>query len=274
MSSKIINGKELSQKILLDVKRQVLKMERKPGLAVILIGDDPSSHLYVKLKKQACEVCDIEFHRYFFDADCKLEEVLAVIDFLNNDSGVDGILVQLPLPPNFDTEKIIAAISPSKDVDGFHPATMEKIKKCDLTLVSPLVLGIIELIKATNENIVGKNIVILCNHEIFGEPFHCFYGEGNKVEIVTLEDKNYQEKVRQADVLIVSLGKAQFITASMVKKDAIIIDVGINKINEEIFGDVDLDSVLPKVKFITPVPGGVGPMTIAFLLQNLLKLAR
>lgn len=272
-SSKILNGKELSQKILLDVRRQVLKMERKPGLTVILIGDDPSSHLYVKLKKQACEACDIEFHRYFFDANCKLEEVLAVIDFLNNDPDVDGILVQLPLPPEFNTNQIISAISPKKDVDGFHPENITKIKKCDLRFVSPLVLGIVELIKSTKEDITGKNIVILCNHEIFGEPFHCFYGKDNKVEIVTLENKDYQEKIRQADVLIVSLGKAQFITAPMIKKDAIIIDVGINKENEEIFGDVDLNGVLSKVKFITPVPGGVGPMTIAFLLQNLLKLA-
>ncbi|MBU1131812.1 bifunctional 5,10-methylenetetrahydrofolate dehydrogenase/5,10-methenyltetrahydrofolate cyclohydrolase [Patescibacteria group bacterium] len=273
MENKIINGKLLSQKIIRSIRDEVKKENNKIGLAVILIGDDPSSHLYVKIKKQACEDCGIDFHQYFFNRTNSTEEVVSVIEFLNADPETNGILVQLPLPKEFDTEKIISAIDPAKDVDGFHPKTLENIQKCDLSVVSPLILGIVELIKSTEEEIKNKKITILCNHKIFGTPFHCFFDETNEINIVTLKEENYPEKVSEADILIVSIGRMQFITSEMIKQDAIIIDVGINKIGDDVCGDVDFEDVLPKVKFITPVPGGVGPMTVAMLLKNLLKLS-
>jgi len=269
---KIIDGRKLSLQMLVDIRQKVLKLDQTPGLAVLLIGDDPSSHLYVKLKKKACEDCNIDFHRYLFNAHTPEDEIVKVIEFLNNDPDTTGILVQLPLPEGYNTDRIIGAIDPNKDVDGFHPVNLENIKQCNLKIVSPLVLGIVELIKSTGEVIENKKITILCNHKIFGEPFHCFFDASNTIDIVTLEDADYQEKVATADILVVSIGKQQFITAEMIKQDAIIIDVGINKVNDEIFGDVDFESVISKVKYITPVPGGVGPMTISLLLENLIKL--
>jgi len=268
----LLNGKALSEKILLDIRKEVFARTDKPGLAAILVGEDPSSHLYVKLKKQACEACDIDFHRYLFDEDSKTKDIIETINFLNADPEVNGILVQLPLPKGFDTDKIIAAIDPKKDVDGFHPANLKKLKQCSTKIVSPLVLGIVELIKSTKEIIKNKKIVILCNHEVFGKPFHCFYGQDNEIAIVTLKNKNHEEIIRHADILIVSIGKAKFITADMVKEGVIIIDVGINKVNDKVIGDVDFDTVKEKAKFITPVPGGVGPMTVAMLLHNLIQL--
>ena len=269
---KIIDGKKLSEEILADICKQVRHKKVQPGLAAILIGDDPSSHLYVKLKKAACEKCDINFHRYLFENDYKTQDIIDVINFLNNDEDVNGILVQLPLPKGLDTDKIIAAIDPQKDVDGFHPENLKKLKNCDNKIVSPLIGGIMELIKATGEKIANKNICILCNHKIFGEPFHCFFDKSNTIKIVTLKDKDYKKAVSEADVLIVSIGKPKFIKQNKIKDGAIIIDVGINKVKEKVVGDVDLKAVIKKVKFITPVPGGVGPMTVAMLLKNLISL--
>ncbi len=269
---KIIDGKALSEEILFDIRKKVAQQKLKIGLAAILVGDDPSSHLYVKLKKQACDKCDIGFHRYLFDKKYSTEEIIQTIDFLNKDEEVNGILVQLPLPAGLDTDQIIAAIDPRKDVDGFHPTNVAKLEQCQAKIISPLVLGIVELIKSTGEEIKSKKIAILCNHKIFGKPFSCFYGTDNEINVVTLEDENYAEIVKEADVLIVSIGHANFIKEDMIKQDAIVIDVGINKINGEIVGDVNFDDVIQKVKFITPVPGGVGPMTVAMLLQNLVNL--
>lgn len=272
LENKIIDGKKLSQEILFDIRKKVIKLKHKLGLAAILVGDDPSSHLYVKLKKQACDKCDIHFHRYLFPADAKTSDIIETIAFLNKDTETTGILVQLPLPEGLNTDKIIAAIDPRKDVDGFHPENLKKIESCQAKIVSPLVLGIVELINSTKELIHHKKITILCNHKIFGKPFTCFYGQDNEINIVTLEDENYAELAKNADILIASIGKANFIKEDMVKAGAMVIDVGINKVDDRIVGDVDFNDVLPKVKFITPVPGGVGPMTVAMLLHNLLQL--
>lgn len=272
--NKKLNGKELSEKFLKKIAAQVKKMPRKPGLAAVLIGDDPSSHLYVKLKQQACEKCDIHFHRYYFNGDEAEKELIKVIGFLNGDDEINGILVQLPLPEKYNTNKIIQAIEPNKDVDGLHPATRTKFCSQCSGIASPLVLGIVELLKSTKEKIENKKIAILCNHKIFGEPFFCFYGKDNKIDVLTLDDADYQDKLKNADIAIVALGKPKFITKKMIKDGAIIIDVGINKVNGKVVGDVDFENVLPKVKFISPVPGGVGPMTIAALLTNLIRLAK
>lgn len=271
ITDKIIDGKKLSEQILKDICKQVSKMKTKPGLAAVLVGEDPSSHLYVRLKKQACEKCDVNFHSYYFEADTPQKVLLEVIDFLNKDEEVDGILVQLPLPEGFETDKIISAIDPKKDVDGFHPENLKKLKTCKTKLASPLVLGIVELIRSTKAEIKDKRICILCNHKIFGEPFHCFFHESNKIDIVTREDKDWKKAVAEADVLIVSVGKAKLIKKNMIKDGAIVIDVGINKVRGKIVGDVDLHDTVKKAEFITPVPGGVGPMTIAMLLKNVIN---
>lgn len=273
MQSKLLDGKSLSEKIIKQIRATVHDMTEKPGLAAILVGDDPSSHLYVKLKKKACDFCDVHFGQYLFNDAHSDKDVIAAIEFLNQDPQVHGILVQLPLPAKFNTEKIIAAIDPRKDVDGFHPENVKRMEACNLKIVSPLVLGIVELIKSTEEEIKNKKFVILCNHKIFGKPFHCFYGANNNINIIT-PDEDYKTVAAEADILIVSVGRPNFIKARSIKKDAIVIDVGINKVGDTVVGDVDFKDAINKVKFITPVPGGVGPMTIAMLLRNLLALAR
>ena len=282
MQNKLLDGKSLSEKIIKEIRSTVLNMNEKPGLAAILVGDDPSSHLYVRLKKKACNFCDVLFSQYLFNNTHSDKDVIDAIEFLNKDPQVHGILVQLPLPAKFNTDKIIAAIDPKKDVDGFHPANLKRLESCDLQVVSPLVLGIVELIKETKETFENKKIVILCNHKIFGAPFHCFYGTNNNITIITPAstaqaggpDEDYKTAAAEADVLIVSVGRPNFIKARSIKQDAIVIDVGINKVDDELVGDVDFRDALNKVKFITPVPGGVGPMTIAMLLRNLLALAK
>ncbi len=272
---KILDGKKIKQKHLQEVKKQVADMSRKPGLAIILIGDNPSSELYVKLKKKACDYCDIDFHSYIFKEDFPEKEIIKTIEFLNTDPEIDGILVQLPLPDKFDTEKIISTIDYRKDIDGFHPKNRKNMKACHYKVMPPLPAGIIELINSSGEKIVNKNITVLCNHKIFGDPFICHYGGNNTVSVVNTEDKNWKSQVGTADVLIVSVGLPHLITKDMIKQDTIVIDVGINKVmDDEIIGDVHFHDVLPKVKFITPVPGGVGPATIGMLLTNLLKLAK
>ena len=300
MQNKLLDGKSLSEKIIKEIRATVLDMDEKPGLAAILVGDDPSSHLYVRLKKKACDFCNVHFSQYLFNDAHSDKDVIEAIEFLNKDPQVHGILVQLPLPAKFNTDKIIAAIDPKKDVDGFHPENVKRLGYCATknngtvptlpfalcplpfaATVSPLVLGIVELIKETKEIIENKKIVILCNHKIFGAPFHCFYGKNNDITIITPAstaqaggpDEDYKTAAAEADVLIVSVGRPNFIKARSIKQDAIVIDVGINKVDDELVGDVDFRDALNKVKFITPVPGGVGPMTIAMLLRNLIMLA-
>jgi methylenetetrahydrofolate dehydrogenase (NADP+)/methenyltetrahydrofolate cyclohydrolase len=273
MNCKIINGQELAEKIKLQLREKIALKEPKPGLAAILIGQDPSSSLYVSLKKKACDFVDINFHRYHFDGDYSDEKIIETIEFLNHDPEVDGILVQLPLPAQYNTDKIIKAIDPKKDVDGFHPQTLKNLKNNIPATVSPLALGVAEMLKTIKETPNNKQIVILCNHKVFAEPFIHLYGKNNKITILLPTEKNLKDKCHDADILIVAVGKPKFITADYIKNDAIVIDIGINKVGEKTIGDVDFDNVLLKAKYITPVPGGVGPMTIAMLLENTYKLS-
>lgn len=272
MLTKLIDGKALSQIFLQQVKEQVREMPEKPELAAVLIGDDQSSHLYVKLKKKACAECDIPFHRYLFATHHSEQEIIDCLEFLNNDPAITGILVQLPLPKKYHTDNIVSALDYRKDIDGFHPKNRANMKKCAYKILPPLPRAIIELVRSTEETIENKNIAVICNHEFFADPFFCVWGKTNKLAVATLEDPAWKQKVKQADLLIVSLGRPQFITAEMIKDGAIIIDIGINKTNDTVLGDVDLEAVRGKAKFVSPVPGGVGPMTIAMLLQNLVKL--
>ncbi|MCX6745558.1 MAG: bifunctional 5,10-methylene-tetrahydrofolate dehydrogenase/5,10-methylene-tetrahydrofolate cyclohydrolase [Candidatus Parcubacteria bacterium] len=263
MPAQLIDAKKIADEILLDIKKQVTKLETKPGLAAILIGDNPASKLYLKLKEKACQKVGIDFFSYFLDKNCPEEKVLEVINFLNNDQAIKGIILQLPLPEKFNQDKLIKAIKPSKDVDGFHPQSK---------VISPNVLGIIELIKSTKVDLKNKKVIILSNSEIFSQPFKKLLPE-SKIEYVNPKShiSDLISHTSKADVLIVAIGQAKFIKPNMVKKDSIIIDVGINKVKGKTIGDVDpeVDKV---VAFRSPVPGGVGPMTVAMLLQNLLQL--
>jgi methylenetetrahydrofolate dehydrogenase (NADP+)/methenyltetrahydrofolate cyclohydrolase len=265
MPAQLIDGKKLADQILLDIKKQVAKLENKPGLAAILIGDNPASKLYLKLKEKACEKAGIDFFSYFLDKNCPEEKILEVINFLNIDPDITGIIIQLPLPKKFNKDKLITAIKPEKDVDGFHPQSK---------IISPNVLGILELLKQTKVNLKNKKVIILSNSEIFSQPFKKLLPK-SKVGYLNPKSQisNLRSQISKADVLIVAIGKPKFIKPDMVKKDAIIIDIGINKIKGKTVGDVDpkVDKI---VAFRSPVPGGVGSMTVAMLLDNLLKLQK
>lgn len=268
----IIDGKALSQRLEDEARREVAKLDPKPGLAVILVGDDPASELYVRLKKDACDYADIDFNLYEIEPGSTDEEIIEVIKFLNSDPQVNSILVQLPLPEGHDTDAVIASIAPEKDVDGFHPENLKLLKSGKPRVLSPLALGIDAMIKETEVKLEGLNITILSNHSVFAEPFNYLYGKENTVISLIPEDENIKEKCHKADILIVAIGRAQEISSDYVKKDAVVIDVGINKVKDETIGDVDFENVMLKAGFISPVPGGVGPMTVATLLKNVVQL--
>ncbi len=265
MPAQLLDGKILAEKIKTDLKTKIDKLQTKPGLASILVGTNQASQLYIKLKAKACQEVGIEFSTYFLDETCKEEKILDVIDFLNKDPQINGILLQLPLPKKFDTDKIISKISPQKDVDGFH---------LESKIVSPTVLSIMELIKSTGENLKNKKVVILSNSEKFAEPFKTLLPD---CEVTYLSPSAPSSELRaqssSADILIVAIGKPKFIKPNMVKEDAIIIDVGINKVDGKTIGDVD-PAVDKIVSYRSSVPGGVGPITVAALLSNLYQLAK
>jgi len=263
MPAQLIDGKKLADEILAKLAKEIPKLKKRPGLAAVLIGANPASKLYLKLKEKACQKAGIDFHSYFIEKDCSEKQIIEVIDFLNNDPDTNGILIQLPLPEKFNTDKIIKSIAPAKDVDGFHPQTK---------VTSPNVLGIIELIKSTGVNLKNQKITILSNSKKFAEPFKKLLPQ-SKISHLKPQISNLKTQTQKADILIVAIGKPKFIKPSMIKKNAILIDVGINKVKGKTIGDIDLacDKI---ATWRSPVPGGVGPMTLAMLLQNLVKLVK
>jgi methylenetetrahydrofolate dehydrogenase (NADP+)/methenyltetrahydrofolate cyclohydrolase len=273
IDSHIIDGRVISKAINAETAKLIHERNVTPGLAVILVGEDPASHLYVNLKKKACLGAGIDFHSYLFDADHRQEQVVETIEFLNHDPDIHGILVQLPLPENFAADEIIKAIDPKKDVDGFHPDNIEATRNKKPTIISPLALGIDRMIQETKIDLHNKVITVLANNEILAEPFHYLYGTDNNVRMVKPDNKDCQALCHESDILIVAVGRPHFITNDFIKDNAVIIDVGINSVAGQTVGDVDFENALLKVSYISPVPGGVGPMTIAYLLRNLLELA-
>jgi methylenetetrahydrofolate dehydrogenase (NADP+)/methenyltetrahydrofolate cyclohydrolase len=263
MPAKLIDGQKIADEILSEIKQKVAKLKNRPGLAVVLIGNNPASKLYLRLKEKACQKVGIDFHSYFIDDDCLEKQVLQIIDFLNKDPEIDGILVQLPLPQKYNTEKIIKKIKPEKDIDGFH--TQSKV-------ISPNILGIIELLKSTNENLKNKQITILSNSKKFAQPFEKLLPQ-SQVSYLNPQNPNLKSHTQKADILIVAIGKPKFIKPTMIKKDAILIDVGINKVKDKVVGDID-PACDKKAGWRSPVPGGVGPMTVAMLLHNLVKMVK
>ena len=275
----IIDGKMISAQIKEEMKSEVLALKEhgiSVGLAVVLVGDDPASKVYVGNKKKACEALGIDSYEYLLPEDTSEDELLSLVEKLNADENVDGILVQLPLPRHLDEKKVINAISPSKDVDAFHPINVGKIMIGDYTFAPCTPAGIIELIERSGISLDGKNCTVIGRSNIVGKPMSMLLLHKNAtVTICHSRTKNLNEVVKNADVVVAAVGRAKFVTADMIKDGAVVIDVGINRMeNGKLCGDVDFESVAPKCSYITPVPGGVGPMTIAMLMKNTVAAAK
>lgn len=271
--AKIIDGKQISKDIKEELKQEVSELAsqgRKCCLAVIQVGNDPASSVYVGNKKKACAYIGIESLAYELPEETTEEELLALIEKLNADPQVHGILCQLPLPKHIDEDKVVKAISPKKDVDGFHPQNVGAFVIGEQGFVSCTPAGIIQLLKRSNIEIEGKHCVVIGRSNIVGKPMSLLMlRENATVTICHSRTKNIKEICREADILIVAIGKPQFIDADYVKDGAVVIDVGIHRDeNNKLCGDVKYDEVEPKASYITPVPGGVGPMTIAMLMHN------
>ena len=271
--TKIIDGKEISAQIKAEVKDEVVKLNaqgKEVCLAVIQVGNNPASTVYVGNKKKACEVVGIKSLSYELPEETTEEDLLGIIAKLNDDKNVNGILVQLPLPAHIDEDKVIEAIAPIKDVDGFHPMNVGALSIGKKGFISCTPYGIIQLLKRSDIEIAGKNCVIIGRSNIVGKPMSMLLlRENGTVTIVHSKTKDMKDITRQADILVVAIGKPKFINEEYVKDGAVVIDVGINRDeNNKLCGDVDYDAVFDKVSAITPVPGGVGPMTIAMLMNN------
>ena len=277
--SQIINGKELARNIRLKLKDEVTELKNadiNPKLAVIMVGDDKASKIYVKNKSKACEEVGIEYEEHILPANTKMEELLELIEKLNNDETIHGILVQSPLPEGLDANIAFRTISPKKDVDGFNPINVGKLSLNQDCFVSCTPYGIIKMLEAYNIEIQGAHAVIVGRSNIVGKPLA--QGLLNKNATVTIchsKTKNLKEITKQADILIAAVGKPKFITEDMVKEGATVIDVGINRMEDgKLLGDTDFENLKNKVSYITPVPGGVGPMTIAMLMNNVVKASK
>ena len=277
--AQIIDGKKISAAVKVEVAAGVAALKERgieTGLAVVLVGDDPASRVYVNNKKKACALCGIRSFEYTLPAETKEEELLALVGKLNADPAVNGILVQLPLPPQIDEQKVIAAIAPEKDVDAFTEGNVGRIMIGDYHFLPCTPAGCMTLIDSTGVSVDGKNCVVVGRSNIVGKPMAMLLLHRNgTVTICHSHTKNLAEICSQADILVSAVGKAGFITAPMVKEGAVVIDVGMNRNAEgKLCGDVDFEAVEKKAGFITPVPGGVGPMTIAMLMRNTLTAAK
>ena len=275
----IIDGKKLSQKIREEIKVEVEDMKREgitPGLAVILVGNDPASQTYVKMKKNACGEVGIYSVVHEFPETISEKELLSTIDMINENPNIHGLLIQLPLPKHIDTTKILERVSPSKDVDGFHPYNMGRLVEGLDSFVPCTPLGVMEMFKEYKIDLYGKDVCVVGASNIVGKPMWALLvNKMATVDICHIATKDLAAHTKRADIVIVGVGKPNLITADMVKDGVIVIDIGINKLpNGKLVGDVDFENVSKKASFITPVPGGVGPMTIAMLLKNTIKAAR
>ena len=278
--AEIIDGKLVSrsvrENILDEVKRFKEEYHLTPGLAVILVGDDPASAVYVRNKHKGCLEVGMESFEIKMPGEVTEDELLSKIDELNARDDVHGILVQLPLPKHIDEEKIINRISPDKDVDAFHPINVGKIMIGNYDFLPCTPAGIMELLAFYNVDLTGKECVVVGRSNIVGKPMAMLLlGKNGTVTVCHSRTKDLSEVTRRADVLVVAIGKAGFITADMIKPGAVVIDVGINRLdNGKLAGDVDFDGVMSVASMVTPVPGGVGPMTITMLLRNTLTAAK
>lgn len=275
----LIDGKALSAKIKTQVAEEAAALKAQgiqPGLAVVLVGDDPASRIYVNNKKKACEATGIYSEEYALPASTTQEELLGLIDTLNRKPEISGILVQSPLPKGLDEAAVVEKIDPMKDVDAFHAYNVGKIMQGKYTFLPCTPAGVIELIKSTGVEICGKHCVVVGRSDIVGKPMAMLLlHENGTVTICHSRTRNLREICRSADILVSAVGKAHFVTGDMVKPGAVVVDVGMNRDeNGKLCGDVEFSQAEPVASYITPVPGGVGPMTIAMLMKNTLAAAR
>jgi methylenetetrahydrofolate dehydrogenase (NADP+)/methenyltetrahydrofolate cyclohydrolase len=275
---KLIDGKIISASVKERVKEEVEALKKEgitTGLAVIIVGEDPASKVYVANKKKACEMLGIISEEYALPENTTQEELLALIDELNNKTTINGILCQLPLPKHLDEQAVINAILPQKDVDAFHPQNVGKIMLGDYDFVPCTPAGIMEMLQYENIDIAGKTCVVIGRSNIVGKPMGMLLLHKNgTVTICHSRTRDLASVCKNADILVAAVGRPNFVTADMVKEGAVVIDVGINRVDGKLVGDVDFESVKDKCSAITPVPGGVGPMTIAMLMQNTLTAAK
>lgn len=275
----IIDGKELAKKIRANLKIECEELKKKninSKLAVIMVGEDPASKVYVRNKSRACEDVGVKYEEYLLDVNTTQKELVELIEKLNNDKTINGILLQSPIPSSLDINEAFRTISPEKDVDGFNPINVGMLVLNQDTFVSCTPYGIMKMFEEYNIDLTGKNVVILGRSNIVGKPLiHCCLNKNATVTSCHSKTQNLAQKAKEADVLISAIGKANFVTADMVKDGAVVIDVGINRLdNGKITGDVNFESVKEKASYITPVPGGVGPMTIAMLMNNVIKATK
>lgn len=278
--AQIIDGKAVSAADKQQVADEAAKLREekglKVGLAVIIVGNNPASRVYVNNKKKACETVGFQSYEYALDESTTQEQLLDLVNVLNRDARVNGILVQLPLPKHIDEKTIINAISPEKDVDAFHPVNVGKIMIGEYAFLPCTPAGVMRLIASTGTEIAGKQCVVIGRSNIVGKPMSMLLlHESGTVTICHSKTKNLKEICLGADILVVAVGKANFVTGDMIKEGAVVIDVGMNRLeNGKLCGDVEFESAEKKASFITPVPGGVGPMTITMLMKNTLTAAK
>jgi methylenetetrahydrofolate dehydrogenase (NADP+)/methenyltetrahydrofolate cyclohydrolase len=264
----IIDGNKIAEKIRQDIKRKLAYAKTTPGLAVILVGDDPASQLYVKLKERAAREVGIRFEKYFFNQYTREEEIIATIEKLNHAPHIHGIIVQLPLPRHLDEERIIKAVNFIKDVDGFHPHNIKNLLAGSTAVEPNLPKTILTILKSAKVKLKEKNVLILGKSEVFTEALKIMLERKKAQVMIKRTGDLFTEFSRAADILIVAIGQPRKIKADMIKEGVVIIDVGITHEGHHVVGDVDFEDVKDKVSKITPVPGGVGPVTVACLLEN------
>ena len=280
MAAHIIDGKALAQHIREEIGKEVAQLQEKtgiqPGLAAVLVGDDPASAIYVRNKKIACEKAGLYPEEYKLPASTTQEDLLALIQKLNTDRKIHGILVQLPLPKQIDSKTILEAVSPDKDADGFHPYNVGRLVEGDPIFTACTPKGVIQMIESTGQSIAGKRAVVIGRSNIVGKPVALLLMHRHAtVTVCHSRTQDLPAVCREADIVVAAIGRARYVTSDMIKEGAIVIDVGINRGDDgKLVGDVDFDPVKEKAGWITPVPGGVGPMTIAMLLQNTLESAK
>ncbi len=280
MAAHLIDGKALSQTVRDQIAKQTAELLArsgiKPGLAAVLVGDDPASHLYVKNKEKACEAVGIYVADHKLPASTTQNELMALIDKLNRDAQIHGILVQLPLPKQIDSKVVLDLVSPDKDADGFHPYNIGRLVEGHPVFEACTPKGVIKMIESTGVGIEGKRAVVVGRSNIVGKPVALMLLHRNAtVTVCHSKTKDLPAVCRSAEILVVAIGKARFVTADMVSDGAVVVDVGVNRTADGKFvGDVDFEPVSQKAAWISPVPGGVGPMTIAMLLQNTLESAQ
>ena len=274
----IMDGKALAKKIREQVKEEVERLNKEniyPKLAVIMVGEDPASKVYVKNKSKACNEALIEYEEFLLNENTKMEELLDLIKKLNERKDIHGILLQSPIPDFLDIYTAFETIDYRKDVDGFHPINIGRLALKRQTFISCTPYGVMKLLEEYNVNLKGANVVILGRSNIVGKPLaQCLLNADATVTICHSKTKNIGEITKNADIVISAIGKPKFVTADMIKEGAVVIDVGINRLETGLVGDVDFENVKEKASFITPVPGGVGPMTIAMLIKNVVIAAK